>query len=174
VTAAAPPADPTVVRVAAAVAAVLAATLAGAWGFQILGDLAPCPLCLLQRWPYYLGAPLAATIALGAGRGAPRWTILAGLFALAALLVWSTYLGAYHAGVEYKLWAGPTDCAVSAPPTVGAAELLGAMRRARIVACDDAPWSLFGVSLAGFNALISAGLLAATASALRAAIARKP
>lgn len=153
-------------HVAMVVALALAAALAGAWGFQIIGDMAPCPLCLLQRWPYYLGIPLALAIALAAHRSAPPAIILGGLVVLALLLTVSTGLGVYHAGVEYKLWAGPTDCAAAPLPRFQAGNLLAAMRTTRIVSCDEAPWTLAGISLAGFNALISAGLLALILAAL--------
>jgi disulfide bond formation protein DsbB len=151
--------DAAAARVALAVAGVLALTLAGAWAFQILGDMAPCPLCLQQRWPYYLGAPLAAALALAATRGVPACVIAGGGALLALLLLWSVGMGVFHAGVEYKLWPGPTDCAAAAMPPIGAGNLLAAISRSRVVACDEAPWTLLGVSLAGFNALISAGLL---------------
>lgn len=158
--------DKGLARAASAVAAVLAVTLAGAWGFQIIGDMAPCPLCLLQRWPYYLGIPLALALALVAWRGVPRCVLLGGGLLLALLLVWSVSLGVYHAGVEYGFWPGPTDCAAAPLPRIGAGDLLAAMRTTRVVRCDEAPWSLLGISLAGFNALISAGLFGLVVTAL--------
>jgi disulfide bond formation protein DsbB len=151
--------------VAIVVALLLAAALAGAWGFQILGDMAPCPLCLLQRWPYYLGIPLALVIAVAAHRQVPREVIFAGFVVLGLVLLWSTGLGIYHAGIEYKFWPGPTDCAAAPLPRLGAGDLLSAMRTTRVVSCDEAPWTLAGISLAGFNALISAVLATAVAMA---------
>lgn len=139
--------------------AVLGAALAGAWAFQIIGDMAPCPLCLQQRWPYYIGIPLALGIVLLAARNASRPVLLLALLAFAALMAWSAGLGVYHAGVEWKWWPGPTDCAAAPLPNLSAGDLLSSMRRTRVVACDDAAWRFFGtLSLAGFNALFSLGL----------------
>lgn len=145
---------------AALVAVVLAAALIGAWGFQYIGGLAPCPLCLLQRWPYYIGIPLAAALALAAQRGAPRWVVVSGLGALAIVLAVSVGFGVFHSGVEWKLWNGPDCSATAAGPIIPrGGSLMDAMRAQRIVLCDEAAWRLYGtLSLAGFNALISAGL----------------
>src|SRR3954463_10064856 len=74
------------------VALVGAATIAGAWFFELVLALKPCPLCLEQRVPYYIGIPLALLIALGAWRGAPRAIVIAGLIALAGLMLWGGYL----------------------------------------------------------------------------------
>lgn len=147
--------------------AVLGSALAGAWAFQIFGDMAPCPLCLLQRWPYYLGIPLALLLILAATRRAPRIVLTLGLLAFAGLMLWSAGLGIYHSGVEWKLWPGPTDCAAAPLPNLSAGDLLSSMRRTRVVACDDAAWRFFGtLSLAGFNAVFSLGLLGLAAWAL--------
>ncbi len=143
---------------AAAIAFGGAATLAGAWLFQYGLGLQPCPLCLEQRIPYYVAVPLAVLVAVAAGRGAPRVVLLGGLAALALVWLWSAYLGAYHAGVEWKWWAGPQDCAV-APGGVGTGgSLLQQMQRTRVVPCDEAAWRFLGLSLAGWNVLISLAL----------------
>src|SRR4051794_24337535 len=96
---------------AAAAALVIAvvgtATIAGAWFLELVVKLKPCPLCLEQRVPYYIGIALALIVALAAWRKAPRMIVMVGLVALALLMLWSAYLGAFHAGVEWKLWAGP-------------------------------------------------------------------
>src|SRR5689334_23554533 len=102
-------ASPTINRLSAnpplvaalAVAVIAAATLAGAWFFQLVLDIRPCPLCLEQRYAYYLAIPLGALIALAAARGAPRAVIYAGLAMLAAAALGNAWLGAYHAGVEW-------------------------------------------------------------------------
>jgi disulfide bond formation protein DsbB len=142
---------------AALAAAVLAAGLLGAWGFQYIGGLAPCPLCLLQRWPYYIGIPLGAAIAIAAGLNAPRWLLVGGLGALAVTLLVSTGFGVFHSGVEWKLWNGP-DCSATGPTNFRPGDLMAAMRAQRIVLCDEAAWRFAGISLAGYNAMISAGL----------------
>jgi disulfide bond formation protein DsbB len=152
--------------VAGLVAAALAATLAGAWIFEWAG-YAPCPLCLQQRWPYYLGIPLAAAVAVAAALRAPREAVGWGLVLLGALLAGSALFGAYHAGVEWGWWPGPTDCAgTGTTGGLSAGTLLQQMQRARVVLCDEVAIRIFGLSLAGWNALISAGLLALTAGAL--------
>ncbi len=85
---------------ALAITAIAAATLAGAWFFQLVLDIRPCPLCLEQRYAYYLAIPLGALVALAAAREAPRGVLLAGLALLAAAALGNAWLGAYHAGVE--------------------------------------------------------------------------
>src|SRR5689334_13979103 len=91
-----------------ALAGVLA--IAGAWFFELVLRLKPCPMCLEQRWPYYIGIPLALIVALAAWKKAPRGVVALGLAVLAVLMLWGGYMGAFHAGVEWKWWAGPTEC----------------------------------------------------------------
>lgn len=139
------------------VAAISAGTLAGAWYFQLVVGLAPCPLCLEQRIPYYVGVPVALLGVLCAviGKAGPARVAL-GLAGM--LMALGTYLAVYHAGVEWGLWAGPETCS-GAGPAVGGGNLLGQLQQARVVRCDEAPWRLFGLSLAGYNAFIAAGLV---------------
>src|SRR5664279_4576515 len=85
---------------ALAITAVAAATLAGAWFIQLVLDIRPCPLCLEQRYAYYLMIPLAALIAFAAARDVPRVVLLAGLAILAAATLGNSGLATYHAGVE--------------------------------------------------------------------------
>jgi disulfide bond formation protein DsbB len=150
---------------AGGVALCAALLIAGAWAFQIIGDMAPCPLCLQQRWPHYLAIPLGAVVAVAAWRGAPACVITGGLAILAVLMLWSTGLGVYHAGVEWGWWPGPSDCAVAQPTTGRAGDLLAQMRRTIVVRCDEAPWR-WVLSLAGWNAIASALLCAFAALAL--------
>src|SRR4030081_2667179 len=89
-----------VLTAALAIMAIAAATLAGAWFFQLVLDIRPCPLCLEQRYAYYLAIPLGALIALAAVREAPRAMLLAGLAILAAAALGNASLATYHAGVE--------------------------------------------------------------------------
>jgi len=153
---------------AIAIALVGAAAILGAWFFQYVVGLAPCPLCLEQRVAYYVAIPLAALVALGASYGAARRVLLLALFAIAAFMLWNAGLGVYHAGIEWKWWVGPETC--SAAPNFSSLEnLLERVNRARIVRCDEAPWRFLGLSLAGYNALIS---LALAALALWAALKR--
>src|SRR5690348_8839283 len=84
-----------------------AATIAGAWFFEFVLKYNPCPLCLEQRVPWYIGVPLALVVALAAWRRAPRALVVGGLLVLAGLMLWGVYLGVFHAGIEWKWWVGP-------------------------------------------------------------------
>jgi hypothetical protein len=95
---------------ALAVALIAAATLAGAWFFQLVLGIVPCPLCLEQRYAYYLAIPLGLLVALLAAKDAPRPVLLAGLAVLLLAALANAWFGTYHAGVEWKFWQGPTDC----------------------------------------------------------------
>src|SRR5882757_1761678 len=89
------------------VAVVGVATIAGAWFFELVIKLKPCPMCLEQRIPYYIGIPLAVVVAFAALRKAPRMVVVGGLVVLALLMLWGSYMGVFHAGVEWKWWLGP-------------------------------------------------------------------
>ncbi|MDR4306286.1 disulfide bond formation protein B [Chelatococcus sambhunathii] len=148
------------VSAAALVIAVVAAlTVGGALIFEHVFGYVPCMLCLWERWPYYLGAPLALLAALLAVRGNAGAARLL-LVLVAILFLGGAALGAYHAGVEWSFWPGPTSCAGANAAPSSAGGLLEQMRTTRIVPCDRAAWRLFGVSLAGYSALISLGLVA--------------
>jgi disulfide bond formation protein DsbB len=141
---------------AAAVAVLGLATILGAWFFQVVIGLPPCPLCLEQRYAYYFSIPLALMVLLGLSYGASRKVLIAALAAIALGMVWNAGLGAYHAGVEWKFWEGPRDCAGSGLSDLGTAGgLLDKLQDIRVVRCDEIPWSFLGISLAGYNAIIS-------------------
>jgi len=140
---------------ALAVGVIAAATLAGAWYFQLVLGLQPCPLCLEQRYAYYLAVPLALVIALAAGLHAPRPLLVGGLAILALAALANAVLGGYHAGVEWKFWAGPTDCTGPVGNLGSAGSLLDRLDSVKVVMCDEIQWSFLGISLAGYNALIS-------------------
>jgi disulfide bond formation protein DsbB len=148
---------------ALAIAVIAAATLAGAWFFQLVLDIRPCPLCLEQRYAYYLAAPLGALIALAAARDAPRAVLYAGLAILAATALGNSWLGAYHSGVEWGLWQGPTDCTGPVGNLGSAGNLMERLDTARVIRCDEVQWRFLGLSLAGYNVLISV-LMAAIAA----------
>ncbi len=139
---------------AGALATLSVAIILGAWGFQLVGGLVPCPLCLEQRVPWYLliGVGCACVVAqqMKAGRA-----VMARFFAIAiALALWSSWQGLYHAGIEYTWWPGPPTCTTSG----GAVDVSGGLsdlEHTKIVMCDVAQWTLLGVSLAGFNFLFS-------------------
>jgi disulfide bond formation protein DsbB len=148
---------------ALAIALIAAATLAGAWYFQLVQGLFPCPLCLEQRYAYYFAAPFGVVVALTAARGAPRGVLLAGLVILALAALGNAGLGTYHAGVEWKLWQGPTECTGPIGNLGSAADLFKRLDTVKIVRCDEVQWSFLGLSLAGYSVLISL-LMAAIAA----------
>ncbi|MFN3889905.1 MAG: disulfide bond formation protein B [Beijerinckiaceae bacterium] len=135
---------------------VTAATISGAWVFERLG-FSPCELCLQQRWAYYIGVPLALAAAVTAAR-APRAG--GGLLAVVALIfAGSAVFGAWHAGVEWGFWPGPAGCTGDA--TQRASDMSDFMRQietTKLVRCDEVSLRIFGLSLAGWNAVISAGV----------------
>ena len=140
---------------ALAILAVAAATLAGAWYFQLVLDIQPCPLCLEQRYAYYLSIPLAALTALAAGLHAPRQLLIGALVILGLAAFGNAVLGAYHAGVEWKFWLGPADCTGPVGNLGSAGTLLDRLDTVKVVMCDQVQWRFLGLSLAGYNVLIS-------------------
>ena len=125
------------------------ALLGGALISQYVGHLYPCELCWYQRYPHFAALALAALAFVVPGRPARAASVA--LAAVAILL--SGAIGVFHAGVEYHWWQGFTECTstMSGPIT------LDSIMKAPIVRCDVAQWTLFGISLAGFNALFSVG-----------------
>ena len=156
---------------ALAVFVLSSATLAGAWYFQIVDHLSPCPLCLEQRIPYHFIIPLSLLMAIAALFRTPSKLLAVGFVAIIVAALCNVVLGGYHAGVEWHLWAGPTDCTGPLTDLKAGGSLLGQLQSVRVVRCDEAAWRLLGISLAGYNALISLILAAMAAAAL---VARKP
>ena len=152
-----------VASAAVAIAAVGAATILGAWIFQYGLGLKPCPLCLEQRYAYYFAIPLAVMVLLGDQVGASRKVLLAALVAIALGMAWNAGLGVYHAGVEWKWWAGPQECSGALEDLGSAGGLLNKLQSISVVRCDDAAWRFLGLSLAGYHALISLALAAVAA-----------
>lgn len=147
-------------NVALAIAGIAAVALAVAWYSQLVLDLAPCKLCLEQRYAYYLDIPIGLLIAFAAWRGAPRWALAAGLGVLALLALGNAGLAAYHAGVEWKFWTGPTDCSGPLLDLSKAGSLLAQLDTIKVTRCDEVQWRLFGLSFAGYNVLLSLALAA--------------
>jgi disulfide bond formation protein DsbB len=143
---------------AVAIAVVGVATILGAYFFQYALGLHPCPLCLEQRYAYYFAIPLAAMVLLGVSVGSSRKVQSAALLAIAAAMLWNAGLGAYHSGVEWHWWAGPQDCSGPMTDFRAGGGLLQQLQNVRVVRCDEAPWRFLGLSLAGYNALISLAL----------------
>ncbi|WP_417769325.1 disulfide bond formation protein B [Stappia sp.] len=150
------------------------ASIMTAWGFQLIGGYVPCKLCLEQRIPYYVGLPLAVlalALMLGGAAGSVRRTAaMLLLLAVGAVFAYGAALGIYQAGAEWGFWAGPSDCGGGTAAPGSAANMLNALRSTRVVSCTEASWRMFGLSFAGWNAVISAGLALlalAAAAALR-------
>ena len=131
------------------------ALIAGAWFFELVLHLRPCKLCLEQRMPHYAAIGLALAGLVLARSPRLQWLVL---FGLAGLMAWSTSLGIYHAGVEWGWFRGPNDCGGAAPAAAGMQDFMKQLQTTRIVACSEAAWRFLGLSLAGWNALASAGL----------------
>ena len=142
-------------RPIAAAAVVIAlggmATILGAWFFQYVVGLKPCPLCYEQRYAYYFAIPLAALVILGESVGSKRKVLIAALAVIAAGMLWNAGLGVYHSGVEWHLWAGPRDCSGALEGLGSATDLLSQLERVSVVRCDEAAWRFLGISLSGCN-----------------------
>jgi disulfide bond formation protein DsbB len=123
-----------------------------AWVSQLFGGLVPCELCLEQRNAYYLGLPILGAILLFWNR-LPLAVWYAGVAIVAAIFVWSTYMGAFHAGVEWGFWPGPTAC--TGTGTNISFNDLSDINSNRVVPCDAVQFRFAGLSLAGLNALAS-------------------
>lgn len=140
-----------------------AAVLAAALLSQFVGGLAPCPLCLWQRWPHAVAIALAAlALAVGPGRAAAAALALGAL----ALLV-GAGLGVFHAGVELRYWDGPSTCVGGGVAGLSTEALVDRIMSAPLVRCDEVAWSFLGLSMAGWNALLSLALAGVTAQAAR-------
>lgn len=125
--------------------------LGGALGSQYLGGLHPCEMCYWQRWPH--GAAIVlALLAFTAPAGSKRSRSLVLLAALAIAI--SGGIGVYHAGVEAKIFEGFTQC-TALPRTTTAAELLKEITHAPLVRCDEVQFRFLGISMAGWNAILS-------------------
>ncbi|BCJ89377.1 disulfide bond formation protein B [Terrihabitans soli] len=127
------------------------AALGAALYFQYALGYAPCHLCLLQRWAYYIGIPLALVAAVTNCRKL--------LLLIALIFAANAAFGLYHAGIEWKFWAGPASCGEGAA-TLGGGNLIQDLQTQRIVPCDQASWRFLGFSFAGWSMVICAGLAA--------------
>ena len=158
---------------ALAVGAIAAVTLAGAWYFQLVLGLQPCPLCLEQRYAYYLALPLGLVVAFAAARGAPRPALLAGFAVLLLAALANAWLGGYHAGVEWKFWPGPADCSGPINSLGSANDMLKRLQNIRIVRCNEAAWRFLGISLAGYDVLVSLFLATVAAWGFKESLAQQ-
>ena len=132
--------------------AVPAALLAGAYGSQYIGGLAPCEMCFWQRWAHWGALAFAILSFAGAGRLPDRGRSFVWLAALAILT--SGAIGAYHAGVEAGVFEGFTQCTAAGSTATGD-DLLAEIMARPLVRCDEVQWELLGISMAGWNAILS-------------------
>ncbi len=144
---------------ALAVLALSIVIIAAAWGFELIGGYKPCPLCLTQRLAYYFAIPaslLALILLQISWTHAAKWVL--GLIVLGFVI--NAGLGVYHSGVEWHFWAGPNDCSggIGELTSQAGEGLLNALKKTRVIRCDEAPWRLIGLSFAGYNALFSTTL----------------
>jgi disulfide bond formation protein DsbB len=158
---------------AAIIAVVGALTICTVLYFQFVMGLAPCPLCLEQRYAYYFCVPLAVMLFLGANHGASSKAMIAGFAVIAAFMLWNSGLGVYHAGIEWKLWQGPTDCSGPIDKFGAASNILKQLQNISLVRCDEASWRFLGISLAGWNVPVSLGLAGTAAWGAIASLARQ-
>ena len=140
-----------------------AALLLGAFGFQHIGGLLPCKLCLWQRWPHAAAVLIGVLVVAGFSRA------LCWLGALATAT--TAAIGIYHTGVEWRWWPGPTSCSGGGTDlgAMDGADLLSLDTPAGVIMCDEIVWQFLGLSMAGWNAAIALGLTALWITAARRA-----
>lgn len=145
--------------VALTIAAIVPALLIlAAHGFETFADMAPCPLCLRQREIHWTGmsAALCGLAALFFINN--RTMTRLSLIAVGVIFLWSMIIAGFHAGVEWKFWEAPPSCMASGEIIENPSDILDGIDHLESVSCTDAPWQMFGISMAGYNALVSAGL----------------
>jgi disulfide bond formation protein DsbB len=130
------------------------ATILGALGSQFIGGLQPCELCLEQRYAYYYGLPILLLVLLTWNRLPLAMWYLA-MAIVTAIFVWGTYMGAFHAGVEWGFWPGPTACT----GVGGELDFNSLNNLTPVIGCDVVQFRFLGISLAGYNALISLAIV---------------
>lgn len=141
-------------EIAAAILALALVSILGAWTFEAFGYL-PCELCLTQRIPYYAGIPLAALTLWLALKPGPHPALPAAFLGLALIFYASMALGVYHSGVEWGMWPGPAGCTGQMRTAANPAEFLKQLETVRVVRCDEPALRVFGLSMAGMNAIVS-------------------
>ena len=139
-----------------------AALLFGAFGFQYIGGYLPCKMCLWQRWPHAAAIVIGAAVLAGGSRA------LIWLGVLAAAL--TAAIGFFHAGVEWGWWPGPASCTGGGLDmgAMSGSDLLSMDAPTGLVMCDEIVWSFGGLSMAGWNAILSVGLMGIWLLAARA------
>ncbi|GGB59210.1 disulfide bond formation protein B [Blastomonas aquatica] len=127
--------------------------LGGALISQYVFGLYPCEMCYWQRWPHWVALVLGGVAVLSVRRVQGLAVGMASLAAVAIAI--SGLIGGFHAGVEYGWWDGVTSCASTISAGTTTDDVLNSIMAAPLVRCDTAPWSMFGISLAGYNFLLS-------------------
>lgn len=134
--------------------------IAGAWYIEIYLEIKPCKLCLEQRYSYYVGIPLIILSLWPLFKYPEKW-IGHVLLVIAALIFFAGgALATYHAGVEWGFWLGPTDCTGSIEQPAALADFLKQLETVKVVRCDEVAMRIFGQSLAVWNTVISAAIVA--------------
>lgn len=157
---------------AALVFALAVAIVLAALGFEHIGGYKPCPLCLIERKSWYFALPAGLLTLLALKINRPGFAKLL-LVVIAVMFISNAGLAGYHAGVEWKWWAGPTSCTGGdlTPLGGGTGGLLGALTKTTVVRCDVAQFRMFGLSFSGYNFLMS--LLAAAIALLGVAFSQR-
>ncbi|MEM0947676.1 MAG: disulfide bond formation protein B [Pseudomonadota bacterium] len=124
-----------------------AALLLGAWGFQHIAGLAPCKMCIWQRWPHGAAMLIGPLALIFAGSLLP-------LMGAASALI-TAAIGVYHTGVERAWWEGPASCTSGSIEGLTPQELLAQITAAPVVQCDQVAWQMLGLSMASWNAVLS-------------------
>lgn len=130
-----------------------------ALGFEHIGHYVPCALCLLQRWPYYIGIPIGLLAVLSSAMNAPPAVTRTLLLLAGVSMLVGAGMGGYHAGAEWKFWDGPSTCATSVDAiTKTAGDLLADINTQHGPSCTDASLRVMGLSFAGWNVITSLAL----------------
>lgn len=130
------------------------AVIAAVLGFQHIGGYIPCKLCLAQREPYYAAMPVTALAIIAAHFAWPQNVARLLLVVAGLLMLYTAGLAAYHSGVEWQWWAGPTDCGATEGNISGdVGDLLSDLSATRPPSCDEAAGRFLGLSFAGWNVL---------------------
>ena len=136
-----------------------AALLIGAFGFEYLGGLVPCKMCLWQRYPHIAAVVICLVFYAFQNRAVAAFG--------ATSCLTTAGIGFFHAGVEQGWWEGPNSCTSGAIEGLSTDDLINQIMAAPMVRCDDIPWALWGVSMAGWNTILSFALMSLWLMALR-------
>jgi disulfide bond formation protein DsbB len=146
--------------------------LGAAFAFQLIGGLQPCELCIWQRYPYAVTIGLTG-VGIGLARsGVERRYLVFLLLACALTFLIGAGIAVFHVGVEHKWWEGTSACVGRLTGASSAADLRERLLAAPVVRCDQPAWSLFGITMAGYNVLLSLALTIASLFAARRLAAR--